>query len=255
MNDVLPLFKSHYSLGRSILTLEKHGDSPEDYPCSIIDIAKQNKLKKIFLVDDNMSGFLQAYTNCKDAGISLVFGLRIAICSDMLQKDEAALKETCKYIILAKNTRGYKKLIKIFSKAAQDGFYYYPRIDFSVLESFWSDADLQLAIPFYDSFIFNNVMGSSTCIPNFNYTEPVFFIEENNLPFDPLIKDRVEDYCKDKYETVRTNTIYYRNKEDFLSYLTFRCVNNRSTLNKPQLDHMSSNLFCFENWEEQNGTV
>ena len=74
MAEVIPLFKSHYSLGRSILTLEKSGDTQENYPDSIIDIAKNNNLKKFYLIDDNMSGFLQAYVNSKDAGLDLVFG-------------------------------------------------------------------------------------------------------------------------------------------------------------------------------------
>ena len=43
MSEVVPLFKSHYSLGRSILTLEKAGETAENYPDSIIDIVKNNK--------------------------------------------------------------------------------------------------------------------------------------------------------------------------------------------------------------------
>ena len=44
---MIPLFKSHYSLGRSILTLEDKNDA-DDYPESIIQIAKENKLKEIY---------------------------------------------------------------------------------------------------------------------------------------------------------------------------------------------------------------
>ena len=62
--DVLPLFKSHYSIGRSILTLEDEPQA-ESYPDSIINIVKDNSLKELFLVEDNMTSFLQAYTNCK----------------------------------------------------------------------------------------------------------------------------------------------------------------------------------------------
>ena len=75
MSEVVPLFKSHYSLGRSILTLEKAGETAENYPDSIIDIVKNNKLKKFFLIDDNMSGFLQGYSNAKEAGLDFIFGL------------------------------------------------------------------------------------------------------------------------------------------------------------------------------------
>tara|TARA_B100000085_G_scaffold62127_1_gene54927 strand:+ start:5865 stop:6632 length:768 start_codon:yes stop_codon:yes gene_type:complete len=255
MAEVIPLFKSHYSLGRSILTLEKSGDTQENYPDSIIDIAKNNNLKKFYLIDDNMSGFLQAYVNSKDAGLDLVFGLRLGICPDMHQKDDESRGETCKYIILAKNSEGYKRLVKIYTKAAKEGFYYYPRIDFKTLNQLWSEEDLQMAIPFYDSFIFNNVMGSAFCIPDFSEIKPVFFIEDNDLPFDDLVKARVEQYCEDKYEIVNTKSVYYKDKKDFKAYLTFKCINNRSVLDKPQFDHMCSDEFCFESWKEKNGSV
>ena len=57
---MIPLFKSHYSLGRSILTLEDK-DEKDDYPDSIIQICKENKMKELYLVEDNMSSFLEAY--------------------------------------------------------------------------------------------------------------------------------------------------------------------------------------------------
>ena len=129
-----------------------------------------------------------------------------------------------------------------------------PRIDFKNLKKLWSDDDLQMAIPFYDSFIFNNIMGHAVCIPDFAFMNPIFFIEDNNLPFDPLIKDRVNQYCDGKSETLPTQSIFYKDKEDFKAYLTFRCINNRSTLGRPNLDHMSSNEFCFESWRQKNGS-
>ena len=62
--NVLPLFKSHYSLGRSILSLSPP-DEEGHRPNSIFDLVKEAGLKEFFLVDDSMSGFLQAYVNSK----------------------------------------------------------------------------------------------------------------------------------------------------------------------------------------------
>ena len=253
MANVLPLFKSHYSIGRSILTLDEDESHTPNSPDSVFSLAKQAKLKKIFLVDDTMSGFLQAYSESQRLGMQLVFGLRISICSDMTQKDEHMIKETCKYVLIAKNNEGYKKLIRIYSLAAQDGFYYVPRIDFKNLNDLWSEDDLQMVIPFYDSFVYNNIMGHAVCIPDFSLINPTFFIEDNSLPFDQVIEQRVKKYCQDKYDIINTQSIYYKNKKDFKAYLTFRCINNRSTLGRPNLDHMSSNEFCFESWREKNG--
>ena len=95
-------------------------------------------------------------------------------------------------------------------------------------------------------------MGHATCIPDFNKISPVFFIESNNLPFDPLVEKRVLNYAKGKHETIKTQSIFYKDKKDFKAYLTFRCINNRSNLGRPGLDHMSSDEFCLESWREKN---
>jgi len=48
---ILPLFKSHYSIGKSILTLDKAGSSSKEGSSSIVDIVKENKLDQVFLVE------------------------------------------------------------------------------------------------------------------------------------------------------------------------------------------------------------
>ena len=229
MNSSLPFFKSHYSIGRSILTLEKPEDRKEDGPDSIIDIAVKNNLEEVFLVDDSMSGLLEGYTNLLDEKIKLVFGLRLEMCPDITEKDEDSILNSSKIVLMARSREGYNSLIKIYSTAAKDGFYYKPRLDFKVLKTLWNK-ELLMVIPFYDSFLHKNV----------------FAKENSNLPFDSLISSKIEEYTKDKYETLDVRSVYYKDKKDFKAYLTFRCINNRSTLNRPQLDHMSSNEFCFE---------
>lgn len=244
--EVLPLFKSHFSIGRSILTLEDE-EKEENQPDSIIDIAKDNNLKEVNLVEDNMTSFLQAYTNTKKYNINLRYGLRISINDDMNERSEESRQKTSKVVIFFKNEQGYKDLIKIFSTAAKDGFYYEPRIDFKTLKSLWSDKNLILCIPFYDSFIFNNTLRGTVCVPDLEFTKPILFIENNSLPFDHIIKDKVLAYGKaNKLEVLNTKSIYYKDGKDFKAYLTFRCINNRTTLNKPELSHMTSNRFSFE---------
>jgi len=244
--ETIPLFKSHFSIGRSILTLEDE-EKEENQPDSIIDIAKDNTLKEITLVEDNMTSFLQAYTNTKKYNIKLNYGLRISINDDMNERSEESRQKTSKIIIFFKNEDGYRDLIKIFSIAAKDGFYYEPRIDFKNLKSVWNDKNLLLCIPFYDSFIFNNTLKGTVCVPDLEFTKPILFIENNGLPFDFIIKSKILAFAKaNKLEILNTKSIYYKDNKDFKAYLTFRCINNRSTLNKPELSHMTSNHFSFE---------
>ena len=253
MHSAVPLFKSHYSLGKSTLTLLKAGSSEQDEPSSVFDVAKKLGLTSVTLVEDSISGFLEAYKSSEEAKMKLQFGLRLTACDDINNKDADSRNKEHKIIVFAKNTEGYFKLIKISTAACSDGFYYYPRIDFKVLSELWDEKELALGIPFYDSFIFNNALTYSICIPDFSFCKPVFFVEDNNLPFDPIIKARVEEFAKKDYNIVQAQSIYYENKEDFLPYLTFRCISERTTLDKPNLEHCSSNEFCGEAFEEKYG--
>ena len=76
---MLALFKSHYSIGKSILTL-KHPEKVEDGgPDSIFSIAKENNLKEFFLVEDSLVGFLEAKKVSEELNIYLYFGLRLEV--------------------------------------------------------------------------------------------------------------------------------------------------------------------------------
>jgi DNA polymerase-3 subunit alpha len=248
---MIPLFKSHYSLGRSILTLEDK-DEKDDYPDSIIQICKENKMKEVYLVEDNMSSFLEAYSNCRKNKIKLNYGLRISVTESMSDKSEESKTKSSKIILFFKNKKGYEQLTKLYSIAAKQGFYYEPRLDYETISKNWTD-DLILCIPFYDSFIFNNTLKNSLCIPKFDFTKPIFFIEDNDLPFDSLVKQKALSFAKkNDLKIYKVQSVFYKEKKDFKAYLTFRCINNRSVLNKPNLDHMSSNEFCFESIHKRN---
>lgn len=244
--DTIPLFKSHYSLGKSILTLNKRSSEPSTGPDSIIDICVDNKLKELYLVDDNMSGFLEAYENCRENKIKFIFGLRINVCPDLNQKDDESIQETSKLILFAKNREGYKKLIKLYTKASIEGFYYTPRLDYPSIKELYSAEDILVAVPFYDSFVHENTLNCKSCVPDLSFCSPVFMIEENDLPFNYLIENAVKKYAKSEDDLLKVKSVFYKNKEDFKSYLSFRCINSRSSLDKPNLEHMSSNEFCWE---------
>ena len=107
----IPLFKSHYSIGKSILTLENQEEQIPNNPSSIIEIARRNKMKTVFLVEDGMSGFLEAFKNCEDNEIKLVFGLRVNVCENAEDKTKESLEKECKYVLFSRNQEGYKRLI------------------------------------------------------------------------------------------------------------------------------------------------
>jgi len=249
---ILPIFKSHYSL-KSILTLSAPvGKIDPNYPVSIFDIAQVHNLEKVVVVDDNISGFLEASQNAKKYKINLVFGIRFNCIADITSKSEESLKTLHKIIVFIKNQQGYFDLLKIWTKAASDGFYYKPNLDLNVLKGMWTN-NLVLGIPFYDSFLFNNTLKGGMCVPDFGFAEPTFFLEKNGLPFDNLAASVVKKYTEaNNLKTIDAKTIYYYKNEDFLSYLTYRCIQERTTLEVPEMDGMCMDTFSFEEWEKLN---
>ena len=256
MDEILPVFKSHYSIGRSILTLEEAGTSVDGGPDSIIDICLEGNLKKFYLVDDGMAGFLQGYKNATEGGLSMFFGLRMVLSENIKTKNADQIKNECKCVIFCKNKAGYEKLIKIYSKASTDGFYHVPRVDFDLLHEYWNEKDLEFCVPFYDSFIYTNRLTLGNFVPNFSVIKPVFFLEDNDVPLDSILEKAIREVAGSKYEIVRTKSIYYKNRSDFPHFLTFKCIGGfgskggRKTLESPNFDHMCSNEFCFESWKE-----
>ncbi len=249
---MVPVFKSDYSIGKSILTLN---DPCESGPQSIFSLLDKHNQDSLCLVEDSLTGFLKAHSQCDKFGINLRFGLRISFCSDSKAEIPKGGDTTeYKIIIFAKNSVGCKLLNKIYSYAFTEGS---GRIDSAYLKSIWSSANLAVAVPFYDSFLFYNFFTFRTCIMDFDFTNPTFFLEDNKLPFDSFLKDQVINYCENlNYNTIKTKSIYYECREDFSAYQTYKCICARSSfgrgssLEKPNLDHCASQEFCMESWEE-----
>ena len=246
---MLPLFKYHFSIGKSILTLEK------DSKRSIFSLASSSELKELILVEDSLIGFLEARKTSKDLGIDLRFGLRVSMGNGSLFSEALKNEDNCvhKVIVFAKNSEGCKILNKIYSNAFCEGN---GVLNESFLRNIWEEDCLKLAIPFYDSFIYNNTVLFASCMPDLDFTKPTFFIEDNGLPVDFLVTPEVESYCsKHSLETIKAKSIYYPNRNDFLAYQTYKCICNRTyqsrTLDKPNFDHQGSDKFCFEEWKEQ----
>ncbi len=238
------------------MTLDSPEKSTPEGSDSIFTLLQENNLNQLVLVEDCPTGFLQAKKVCDELDIHLIFGIRFNVCADMRNaNDKEEAKRAHKIIIFAKDGAGCILLNKIYTAAFTKGF---GHLDFTTLKGFWQEEHLKLAIPFYDSFIFQNLMTYNTCIPEFGFTTPTFLIEDNGLPFDNLIKEKVELYCSEnKYPMEPAKSIYYKEKEDFEAFQTYKCICSRSftgrnaTLSKPQLDHCGSNEFSLQSWLTQ----
>lgn len=248
-NNVVPLFSTSASRkGGGIFTIDKAGSAAESKkfkgPINLVDLAKEEDLKQITLVESNFVNFMVAQKYFDKIGCQFRYGLKIVVCEDMAQKDENSIKNESKVIIFLKDDAGYKKLCKIFTNASNEGFYYVPRISWSYLNDNLDD-NLILALPFYSSFIAKNLLTFSSIIPIVN--NPLVLREVGqDLPFDNLINKAIDNYGG---QIQNVKTIYYKNRKDSKQFLIYRAILERETWDAPNIDHMSSKEFSWESYK------
>lgn len=244
---IIPFFKTHYSIGKSILTMESK--VKENGPSSVIEIAKEYGIKKVVLVEDQMHGFLKTKREMEKNDLDFIFGLRLPVVDSYEQK------EFHKVIVFAKNDDGIRKLYKIYSKANCE---HEGRLTLSDLFEYWEDDHLTLHIPFYDSYIHKNNFSFDCFVPDFsNFGDISFCLEDNGLPIDIFLKNKVIEIAKNmKAAILDVKSIFYKNKEDFKAYQTFRIINLRkggriTNISRPELEGCGSDQFCIESWAEK----
>jgi DNA polymerase III alpha subunit len=246
MRQSIPIFKSTFSIGKSILTLD---DPSEDtYPIgpkSILSIVKEADLKELVLVEDTFYSFYKAYRYCLKNDIKLIYGVTFQFLETRPAEGEKPLP--CKIVVLMKNQEAYADLIKLNTIASSKDF-----LSPEDLEKFMTP-NLILAIPFYDSFVHLNALNFGKFSDFLMKFKPLFFLESNGLPFDPLIINAVSSLNPPPESLVRGKTILYYKNSDVEALLTYRCICSRSfskrTLSKPNFDHFASDQFSWESYK------
>jgi len=112
--------------------------------------------------------------------------------------------------------------------------------------------DVKVAVPFYDSYIYNNLFHFGLSHLGLKGLDPIFFIEDNNHPFDFQIRSVIEGL---DVGTKMVKTILHHNKDDFEAFQMYKASCSRSqgrapTFQNPNLDHFCSDDFCWESYKD-----
>lgn len=255
MMDVIPLFSSACSLKQGgIFTVEKAGVAAKSgrkhAPVSLCDLAQQEGLKQLHLVDDRFANFYTAHKNLKEIGCNLVFGLKLCVCDNIADKSEASLRNESNVVVWMKGdgSADYRALINLYTIAAQDGFYYVPRIDWRTLRTHWH-GDLVLSLPYYSSFVAKNALTFASIVPELP-PGPLWVFREvgQQLPFDGLLESSVSRFVEATAgaQAIDVKSIYYKRRTDAKAFLVWRAILNHSTWDLPNMDWMWSREFCWE---------
>lgn len=113
-----------------------------DASASIKDLAKKAKefaMPACALTDHgNMFGAVEFFKACKEAGVKPILGCEVYVASHsrLEKKKERGERAAFHLTLLAKTLQGYHNLCKLTSIGFLEGFYYYPRVDHELLETY-----------------------------------------------------------------------------------------------------------------------
>ncbi|OGZ73095.1 MAG: DNA polymerase III subunit alpha [Candidatus Staskawiczbacteria bacterium RIFCSPLOWO2_01_FULL_37_25b] len=116
---------SHYSLLDGLPKIDE-----------LLDYVKELGMDSVALTDHGvMYGAVEFYKKAKAKGIKPIIGCEVYTAFEkMTDKRPNVDAKRNHLILLAKNEKGYKNLVRLVTKAHLDGFYYKPRIDDELLE-------------------------------------------------------------------------------------------------------------------------
>ena len=228
---MIPLFKSNFSIGKSLLRIE-----------DLVEIAETGNINKMILVEDNFYGFRIANKAFLKIGVPMIYGVRLPVVQSNLSEMPSKL------IFFPKNNRGVSVVRKLYSKC-------FTREGDCLNLSDLSESDLKdvsIGVPFYDSYVYNNIFHFGLCNLSLDGYDHFYIEETNGHPFDFQISSALKRLG---VKTENAKSIYYKNKEDFEAFQMYKAVCSRKqgrvpTYSNPRLDNFCSNEFSYESFLE-----
>ncbi|QDT60036.1 DNA polymerase III subunit alpha [Stieleria bergensis] len=106
----------------------------------LVNRAVDHGMNSLALTDHgNLHGALEFYRTARDANVNPIIGYEAYIApGSRFEKGSASSSKDASYhlTLLAKNRTGFKNLIKLACAASLEGFYFKPRIDKEILETY-----------------------------------------------------------------------------------------------------------------------
>lgn len=105
----------------------------------LVQCAKDLGMDSMAVTDHGvMYGVIDFYRAAREVGIKPIIGCEVYVAPGSRFDRETGSGEDRYYhlVLLAENNQGYQNLMKIVSKGFIDGFYYKPRVDYEVLETY-----------------------------------------------------------------------------------------------------------------------
>jgi len=238
---------THYSLLDGLTKLDE-----------LIETAKAQGSPAVAITDHGvMYGVIEFYQKCLKAGIKPIIGMEgyMAIGSRFDKISKSDEKKNYHLLLLAKNTQGYKNLIKLTAIAHLEGFYYKPRFDWETLCKHHegliaSTACLGGEIP--TLIRSGQIEKARKRILEFNalFGQGNFYLEimpHPELPGMDLVNNKLIEFSRElNIPLIATNDAHYLKKEDSSAQDILLCLQNKKKIEDSDRMNMTESDYSFK---------
>ena len=225
--------------------------------------AKELGMDSLAITDHGvMYGVIDFYRAAKEVGIKPILGCEVYVAPGSRFDRENTGGEDRYYhlVLLAENDQGYKNLMKIVSKGFVEGFYYKPRVDYEVLETYHEgvialsaclagEVQKYLARGMYEEAMrsaqrYEGIFGKNN-----------FFLElqDHGLPEQKIVNQGLRRLSRDTgIELVATNDIHYTFAEDEKAHDILLCIQTgKKVADEDRMRYAGGQYYCKSEEEMQ----
>ncbi len=216
---------------------------------------KENNISAVAVTDHgNMYSSLKFAEKCKKNKIKAIIGCEFYVVDDYKKHID---QKADHLILLAKNKTGYINLVQLDSLAFVDGYYYRPRIDYTVLKEHTEgviclSACLAGRIPrLLMAGEYEKAKDFALYLKSLFGEDFYIEIQDHGIPEQKQILPGLIRIAREiGAQLVATNDVHYLKKEDWEMQDVLMCIQTKRTLDDPTRMKMQTHEFYMKSGDE-----
>ena len=218
--------------------------------------AKELGMDSMAITDHGvMYGVIDFYRAAREVGIKPILGCEVYVAPGSRFDRENGAGEDRYYhlILLAENNTGYKNLMKIVSKGFVDGFYYKPRVDLDLLETYHKgiislsaclagEVQKYLARGMYEEAKRSALRYSEIFGKDHFYLE----LQDHGIPEQKMVNQGLLRLSQETgLELVATNDVHYTFAEDAKAHDILLCIQTgKKVTDEDRMRYEGGQYYC-----------
>jgi DNA polymerase III subunit alpha len=227
----------------------------------LFEKAQAFKLPAITMTDHgNLFGMVDFYKQAQKHGLKPIIGCEVYVApGSRFQKEAQPHQENAYHLVLlCKNEKGYRNLVKLVTQSYFEGFYYKPRVDHELLRDHHKGL-IALSACLHGEIPHALLKGDKKRAIHIAkemagiFDQDRFYLElqKNNIPEQDVVNQGlIEIHQELGLPIVATNDCHYLTREESRAHEVLLCIQTGKTMDDPTRFRFSTDQLYFKSPEE-----